>query len=293
MKIEIRAQILGHVLTAKAPVAPKSITNTRQAELELPGYVIANYSERLVKSTVHIPRQDKAGPYEEIRYIYRKPIDATCLRVNKQFWTEGSAILYGHNTFEFTEIPQCIQAFGQIYTMGDQGAFIQRWSQKPALKNIGNHNFRRDVSQFMEGRGSDDNLKDWIYCDPFLRFLYTIGPSNAASLKSICLEGQVMRHCTKDPLVCEPECRDGCLRYCLKLYGPFLQRYCSEIKRLTLRLQLRSCDLIIPKRMERDLIAIIKSEMASFPSLRELAVADIDETPLVAGAELMKRVQAH
>jgi hypothetical protein len=38
----------------------------------------------------------------------RPTLDASCLQVNKQVWTEGSTILYEQTTFAFTQVPQCI-----------------------------------------------------------------------------------------------------------------------------------------------------------------------------------------
>lgn len=43
--------------------------------------------------------------------------------------------------------------------------------------------------------------------------------------------------------------------------------------------------------MEMELVTIPRSERASFPSLRELVVTDIDANPLAADVELMKRIQ--
>jgi hypothetical protein len=175
--------------------------------------------------------------------------------------------------------------------MGDQGYFIRRWSQKPALKNIGNYKFRRAVNKFMEGRESDDYLEDWIYCDPFLRFLRTVGPQNAASLKSVCFDGKMMEHGSKDPLVCESEYRGRCLRYYLKLYGPFVQRHCPGITKLILRLENRGSEAMTPKKIEQDLVMILRSEIAYFPSLRGLEVKGWEGDLWVADAELMKRIQ--
>jgi hypothetical protein len=184
-------------------------------------------------------------------------------------------------------VPQCIWASGSIFTIGDQGYFIHRKSQKPALQDIENDGFTKAVRKFMKGRKTDDYLEGWIYCDPLLRFLRTIGLINAASLRSICLQGQAMHHTSKGPLICEPECRNGCLRYYLRLYGPFIQRYCPGIKKLTLQLHWTQ-DL---KKMQRELIIILRSEMASFPSLRELVVTDSNRSAVADGAELMKEVR--
>ncbi|KAF4633911.1 hypothetical protein G7Y89_g4205 [Cudoniella acicularis] len=42
-------------------------------------------------------------------------------------------------------------------------------------------------------------LRGWAYYDPFLRFLYTIGPANAAMLKSLIFSGTVKLHtCDED-----------------------------------------------------------------------------------------------
>jgi hypothetical protein len=53
--------------------------------LEARDYSLGRDVEHLVESTIRIPCKNKYGHYTEIRHIYKKPIDATCLRINKQF----------------------------------------------------------------------------------------------------------------------------------------------------------------------------------------------------------------
>ena len=72
--------------------------------------------------------------------------------------SSGQKALYRENTFAFTEVPQCIWASGSIFTIGDQGYFIHRKSQKPALEDIGNDAFTKAVRKFMKGRKTDDYL---------------------------------------------------------------------------------------------------------------------------------------
>jgi hypothetical protein len=84
-----------------------------------------------------------------------------------------------------------------MHTMGDHGRAIIHYSGKPGFKDIGNYSFMQAVGNPMKGRKTNDKLEGWVYCDRFLRFLRTIGPKYAATLRSLRLPGQVLSHYSK------------------------------------------------------------------------------------------------
>lgn len=257
---------------AAVPIIPKTVVCTWRTNVAEPGYLLEGCVKQLRESIIKIPREDDYGTYTEIRRVYRKPIDATCLRVNKQFLSEGSAILYGYNTFRCTYIPHYVGEKGRLRTLGDCGQPILRSAAKPGMKDIGKSAFMQSVRNLMEGRETDDNLEGWIYCDPLLRFLRTIGPSNAAKLRGLYLGGRS-------------------IKYDLRFYGPFISKYCPRIRKLIIG-PVWLYDYHLPQsEMERALFKILRSGLARFPDLKELVVID-EEEQLVAGVdELMKEIR--
>jgi hypothetical protein len=143
---------------APVPIIPKTVLCTWRTNVPELGCLLLGCVKQLMQSIIKIPREDEYGTDTEIRGIYRKPIDATCLRVNKQFLSEGSVILYGHNTFCFTHIPFHVKEKGILRTLGDGGYPILRSATKPNMKDISKLAFMQSVCNLMECRETDDNL---------------------------------------------------------------------------------------------------------------------------------------
>ena len=257
---------------APVSIIPKTVICTWRTSVAEPGYLLLGCVKQLMESIIKIPREDEYGTYTEIHRIYRKPIDATCLRVNKQFLSEGSVILYGYNTFCFTHIPFYVKEKGILRTLGDGGHPILRSATKPNMKDISKPAFMQYVCNLMEGRETDDNLEGWIYCDPLLRFIRTIGPGNAANLRGLYFGG-------------------WSIKYDLQFYGPFIEKHRPEIQKLTIGPVWLYSYHSPRSEMEQALFKILRSGLARFPSLKELVLID-EEEQLVAGVdELMKEMR--
>jgi hypothetical protein len=256
---------------ARAPITPKTVVCTWRTNIAEPGYLLEGYRDQLRKSTIKIPRKDDRGTYTEIRRIYRKPIDATCLRVNRQFLSEGSAILYGKNTFCCTYIPSYLKEKGILRTLGNNGQPILRYAKRPSMRDIRKPTFIQSVRNLMEGRESDDNLEGWIYCDPLLRFIRTIGPSNAATLRALCLGGRP-------------------IEYDLQFYGPFIEKYCPRIRKLTVGPVWLYDYHLSHSEMVQNLFKTLRYGLARFQNLKELVVTDEDEQLVSGTDELMNEI---
>jgi hypothetical protein len=114
------------------------------------------------------------------------------------------------------------------------------------------------------------HFPSWAYCDPFLRFLRTVGPTGASLLNSVCIQGFVRPHESGDPLVCDAQCGEhGCLNYHLQLYAPFVERHCPRLRKLRLGASAWRCEF---RDFDRYLCAIVAAEMPKFRDLTVLVV---------------------
>ena len=119
-------------------------------------------------------------------------------------------------------------------------------------------------------------LLGWVYFDPFLRFLHTIG-KNAALLKHLTFEGVVKIHCCTASKC--SKCDDD-LVLSLRLYIPFIIKFCTGLERLTLKFKYdkireedpRDPDDPRPKTAEEALKPVLENELREFPTLTHLEV---------------------
>lgn len=74
-------------------------------------------------------------------------------------------------------------------------------------------------------------LSGWVYFDPFLRFLHTIGVNNAGTLKHLNFTGLVkLHHCSWSECTrCEQDLVIG-----LRHYIPFIMSFCTALESLTI-----------------------------------------------------------
>jgi hypothetical protein len=175
-------------------------------------------------------RNDSNGSFFELRLIERRAIDASLLRACSEFYKIGSGLLYG-NTFYF-----------QLSTPGYEDSppsMVNRkqliWRPNPHKPSMNDRRRDKKVQKVIaEIRAQAHLLKlsGWAYYDPFLRFLYAIGPVNAALLKKVELCGVVrLHHCTRAN--CERPCTDD-LVHCLHLYIPIIKAVCIGLHKLIL-----------------------------------------------------------
>lgn len=156
--------------------------------------------------------------------------------------------------------------------LGDDGNPILRSATKPNVKDISKLASMQSVCNLMEGHETDDNLEGWIYCDPLLRFIRTVGPGNAAKLRSLYFGG-------------------WSIKYDLQFYGPFIKKYCPEIQKLTIGLVWLYSYHSPRSEMEQDLFKILRSWLAMLPSLKELVLIDEEEQLAPGVDELIKEMR--
>lgn len=286
LNVEIREQVLGYLLIAAAPITPEVILCSWKRHLQLPGYGIEGTGHGLNVESIRIPRNDEHGPYVEVRTVLTKPIDSTCLRVNRQLNIEGSKLLYGRNHFNCAVVPDYVKGCTGVYTMGENGSpyFHRVW--KWNCETIGNADFMRAVKGLWKYGQNDTRVPGFIYGDPFLRFLHTIGPQNSGNIQSISLGGELGEIHYHSSLKCDKDCERACIVYKLRMYEHFVKEHCPNLQKLALQGPLigdewlEEDDLItptgrVPKRRhtyEQCLPTLLKSEIWRFPALRNISV---------------------
>jgi hypothetical protein len=232
--------MLEHLLVAPAPINPKTLEITWYREWQPPSYNLQGggsaldwklQADGLVESYVYIDLRDKDGPYTEIRRVLTRPIDATCLRVNKQFNIEGSRILYGQNTFDF-ERATFHPVIRTLDAMHKERAHL---SCSLRYADVGRKSFMQMVQRFYKTWPSAEELPEWLYCDPILRFLHTIGPYSAALVRNVKLPGTISNHLLYGGLSCPMDCAQAhdCIGYNLHFYGHFFARWCPDLRRVS------------------------------------------------------------
>lgn len=177
-----------------------------------------------------IPTQksDEDGDYTLLTKVYFKAIDASFLRVCKQIYNECIEVLYGKNNFAFGTADEHYH-HGRLW-YGEQGRGSSLLIRKPAANN--DKALTRAKFHIIHKDQCAD-LPGWLCYDPFSRFLWTITISNAATLGSLTFTGRVKTHHCK-PLSCGTQvCED--LVQSLQLYIPFLNKFCTNLKHLTIQ----------------------------------------------------------
>ncbi|PVH82027.1 hypothetical protein DL98DRAFT_621636 [Cadophora sp. DSE1049] len=222
--------------------------------------------------------QDAEGSYTKLRHIYRKPIDATLLRINKFFNRVGRSMLYGDNVLSF-EMTQKDWKRNPAYcrTIGTRHFIHNPNPQKPSLAaaTLGGLN-TADIDAIRQG-GSVYTLPGWLYHDRFLRCLHTIGPKNAAVIRTLKFRGIVKLH-TCNGYEGHGYCNDD-LVYSLKFYVPFIKELCTGLEALIIEysnddhsVQFRTSSE--PTTTEESLRPFLEHEIMQIQSLRVLQVTE-------------------
>lgn len=189
--------------------------------------------QRIIANHVHCQqrRRDRDGLFCEMRAVKKPAIDATLLRTCKDFYNNGMNILYGKNRFTFK--PNEYSFKESPFTLLGTSTYIQFRPNpgKPSMRFADwDSEVREGICQIRLCRPVE-MLCGWIYFDPFLRFLHTIGASNAAMLKHLNFTGVVKLHqcgwteCSK----CEQDLLIG-----LELYIPFIIQFCTGLESLSI-----------------------------------------------------------
>ncbi|KUJ14237.1 uncharacterized protein LY89DRAFT_784225 [Mollisia scopiformis] len=285
---EIRLQILELVVSVsrEKTVHPKVVTcnwkpewSESRYEIEIPNcYPSVTEMSEYARNQ----REDDEGIYTEIQKVYYKSIDATCLRVCKQLYRERSKVLYGRNRFAFGMSNTSFRRSPPSYVGGQ----VQTWNRpdKPVLDNNRQHNITLAIEN-VEGQAPHESAT-MAYCDSLLRFLYTICPRNASFLTSLTFEGNVKIHDCYSKR-CSSQCDDD-LVHSLRTYVPFLNKFCTSLRKLTILagkgggVSIRSARIEDgPNRWNKAFLSLLEHDIRSLSTLEEIEVCDRDKVPLI------------
>ncbi|KAE8443007.1 hypothetical protein EG329_002471 [Mollisiaceae sp. DMI_Dod_QoI] len=191
------------------------------------------YCELATKTSVWIDKEDEHGSYTEHRNVTWMGIDSSCLQVSRSFYREGIDILYSKNSFAF-RVPLRNPNFyfhPPTHFAGQAG----KWHPRPHKPDL-NESSERTISRAIlkvDRQLKLARISDWVWADYFLRFLYTISPNNAASLRSLSFAGTTKLHYCSATTCGGNNCTEG-LICAMWHYIPFIRKFCTNLKRLTI-----------------------------------------------------------
>lgn len=267
-------------------VMPNVVTCNWKKFLAEPSYRIYNNTGEnyIAIPTLFAKKQtDEDGDYTLLFNVHFKALDASCLRVCKQLYSEGIGLLYGKNNFDFRMVNE--------HYHGSPPSYFRNLGEyrpdplKPTLAHL-DLAVARAIPK-IEERAHLRLLPGWMYYDPFLRMLYVIGKTNAALLTTLTITGPVkIHHCHRD--VCGREgCEDDIIES-LRLYIPFFNRFCTNLRHLTISATLDAYPPGNPYPLQpgelsnRDeaLRPFLENEIHNILSLETLEVIDEYNQPL-------------
>ncbi|KAI9645131.1 hypothetical protein NHQ30_005865 [Ciborinia camelliae] len=294
--VEIIDQILGYLVRVPdVAVAPSVVTcNWKRVWMGAPTFTIRQQAEPndpdgiSYGSGCHIVRkdydtvkplvlpslaEDEDGSLRVYRRVSQEVLAASVLRVCKRFNSIGGNLLYGLNyyTFEMTN--------GSFE--GSPRTWIGKEVWRPSPKKPYFHGGERSAEVFHTRirRGIMDierhvyikRLVGWVYYDPFLRFLYAIGPRNAALLRTLEFSGEAccVRHISGLPC-------GNCILASLPVYIPFINRFCPNVRRLVLSMHgSSSTDEEVEMIFYQKVPNFFENDLRNLQYITELAVVDV------------------
>jgi hypothetical protein len=191
---------------------------------------------------LHVNCNDDKSPYIKLRYCQRPAIDATFMRTCKLLYLVCTPILYGQNKLNFPIGPTYGAVLNPPTWYGGEIGEHRPYPIKPQPDTWWEE-VKAGIIQIQK-HAPVTSLPGWIYYNTFLRFLYAVGPRNATHITSLTFSGIVKLHnCREErcqdisPDDYNQTARDGCpddLIRALRLYTPFLQRFCKNLRKLTI-----------------------------------------------------------
>lgn len=188
---------------------------------------------------------DESGLYIQLQRVSRRVVDATCLRACKKLHGFGSEMLYRQNTFTF-HISDCHSGreTGEFLMFDQEGTRMDLNIIKPGIA-IGSYGAKfpyrdwlnevEEVVSQAEQQVSSKELKGWAYYDPFIRFLFVIGPQNAALIKTLQFGGSLKTHyCQATDQRCD-NCGEDFLHHFM-IYLQFIRKFCTGLEKLVLNI---------------------------------------------------------
>lgn len=176
------------------------------------------------------PKVDANGQYTMKREIILPILDATVLRTCKLLYGYGSQILYGYNNFDF----HTFDGHNEI-ACPPRSRIMEKDYRPNPKKPRGDNNWEGKINEGITQislRRPITMLEGYVYHDPFLRFLHTIGPKNASLIQNLGFTGRMKLHfCSEDN--CSQKCADD-LATSIQVYIPFIRQFCKGLHTLTL-----------------------------------------------------------
>lgn len=226
-------------------------------------------------------RIDTNGNFKELRFVKRRAIDASFLRSCSTIYKDGLGLLY-NNTFYFPMMDPRFDASPPSMLSTRSSKVYRPSARKPTLEDEWPKMVQKVINQ-IRGQGHLFSLPGWAYYDHFLRFLFTIGPANAALLKKIEFSGVVRLHtCGED--TCHRLCPDDIV-HSLYFYIPVIMALCPSLEQLILYAEeddLANLQAISngdtetetsgATPTERALMPLLKNELRQISSLTKLDV---------------------
>lgn len=234
-------------------VEPNMITTNWRHRWQLPSMNRGN----LVTTQIHKTKaSDRFGTYKIWQLVKRPLIDATVLRTWKYIHYLGTPILYG-NKFNF-ECGHPDQDWSPPSMIFDSERFHQAQDHYIKGDHGDNNKHRIAKESYLEFRPNpypphhDDSkskarifhtmnlaerqvglkyLPGWVVYDPFLRFLYTIGPRNATHIHKVRFHGSI--DMATQP-VFGSNYSEFDLLQCLKIYKTFWGQLTPNLTQLTI-----------------------------------------------------------
>lgn len=237
---------------------------------------------------------DNHGPYTKLQRVFRPAIDSSFLRASKKIYSIGNRLLYEKNPFIFKMRNQSSHGCPPTALLkpeydgveagaaGTERVYLSQKYQEFHPCSTRPYQcppeFRTQIDAAIlniERRAPLAELQGWAYYDGFLHFLHTIGPKNAASLKTVMFTGIIKLH----------ECQDENCSRCddelietLGLYLPIIKAVCKTVEKIVVYAQKDYnhrpyiSDLELSINWERALLPFLKNGFREIASLRVLEV---------------------
>lgn len=184
-----------------------------------------------------LQKNDDQGVYTQYRQVHLPQIDASFLRAGREILSLGIQTLYGRNKFLFMmNTPTMNGSPPSMIRRGQEWTRYRPKPRKPFDDEDGAYGkaIQQAISE-IERQVPRTQLRGWAYYDQFLRFIYEIGPGNAALLEHVTFDGTVIERDVPDdddpppPGLLEDDLVDS-----LRLYMPFILRFCTNLKHLVI-----------------------------------------------------------
>ncbi|CAG8978620.1 hypothetical protein HYALB_00013220 [Hymenoscyphus albidus] len=221
-------------------------------------------------------KEDKKGKYFEMRKTYRPIIDAGILRTCRELYRRGSEMFFTKNKLSFW-MPNASSKWSPP-TLLPHGNIVYR--PNPILPWDCRRWVKIDQALVqIQHQWPLPMLEGFVYYDPFLRYLHTIGPIHAAKMKNLEFEGVIRLHQCEDK-----NCQaDACLMQCLNVYVHFIAKFCRSIEKVEIHTVLdQHFDEPVgeflhpwgPGTIEETLDHVLEAYVQRIPTLKEFVVYD-------------------